>query len=310
MIKIFVGDVGSYLAELALEHDPGAKLILASQKDKLLPGTYYISLADMPQNTERFISFIKQADELKFCPPPTGWSDSVSVLGNFTKQMVDLCNQKHNINKVYNRVPNYLQTIVSKRCTELPQLWIAGCSISHGMGVEIDERYGTLLANQLNMPVSFLTQVGSSVAWAAHQLLSSDINEGDTVVWGLTQRWRFWYFNETGSHNIHPLFNGTTDFDQIELKNLNIRLTQHDTIMQNLQSIMHVQQYLKKIKANLLLIDLYPNNFIEYLGDRSNFLAVEPIDLGFDGGHPGKLSHQLYARELQTWIKANEILGS
>ena len=36
------------------------------------------------------------------------------------------------------------------------QLWCVGCSITHGVGVNANERSGMLIADYLKLPVSFL----------------------------------------------------------------------------------------------------------------------------------------------------------
>ena len=72
------------------------------------------------------------------------------------------------------------------RTNNSPVLWTAGCSVTYGTGVEYSSRWGSLLASYLNLPEVTLSQGGSSIFWAADQLLRSDIRPGDIVVWGLT----------------------------------------------------------------------------------------------------------------------------
>ena len=89
MIKIFVGDVGEYLAEIALKHSAQARLITADTPSVLAPGVYYISYGDL-QDVGLFTSFLRQADDLELCPPSGAWSDSVSAMSEISQQIVNL----------------------------------------------------------------------------------------------------------------------------------------------------------------------------------------------------------------------------
>ena len=66
---------------------------------------------------------------------------------------------------------NEFRTLVDSRKTDNPQLWSVGCSHTYGVGVDKSQRYGQLLAEKIQLPVSFLAQDGSSTAWAADQIL-------------------------------------------------------------------------------------------------------------------------------------------
>jgi hypothetical protein len=83
----------------------------------------------------------------------------------------------------WNKDFNYLTNV---RSDSNPVLWTAGCSFTVGQFLDHKDRWGTLLADYLNLPEVTLSCNGSSIFWAADQILRSDIREGDTVVWGLT----------------------------------------------------------------------------------------------------------------------------
>ena len=67
----------------------------------------------------------------------------------------------------------------------VPVLWTAGCSVTHGMGVSESERWGNILSEYLDMPEISLSMNGASIKWTADQILRSDIKRGDVVVWDL-----------------------------------------------------------------------------------------------------------------------------
>jgi hypothetical protein len=90
------------------------------------------------------------------------------------------------------------------RKTSQPQLWVSGCSFAAGDGVQSNQRYGQILSDRLNLPVSFLAESGSSVTWAADQILRSDLRENDILIWGLTSIPRINYFKNNKVHHVFP----------------------------------------------------------------------------------------------------------
>jgi hypothetical protein len=45
---------------------------------------------------------------------------------------------------------NFLN-LADSRKTNSYQLWVAGCSFAHGIGIQRDQRFGQLLAEKLNL---------------------------------------------------------------------------------------------------------------------------------------------------------------
>ena len=81
---------------------------------------------------------------------------------------------------------NFLDPVDTRK-TDDKQLWIIGCSFANGHGLsDVNQRYGQLIADKLNLPVSFLTITGASNQWAADQIIKSDIRKGDVVIWCIT----------------------------------------------------------------------------------------------------------------------------
>lgn len=203
---------------------------------------------------------------------------------------------------------NEFRTLVDSRKTDNPQLWSVGCSHTYGVGVDKSQRYGQLLAEKIQLPVSFLAQDGSSTAWAADQILRSDIRKNDTVVWGVAypSRMPIWHNDEILHVNVQR------NSDQIEnfLKSYKLKDIKRILAIDHMyyDSIIHIDQvinYCKKIDAKLFIMQVvevpelsfyYRNTkeFLPFIGDkicmRGNF-----VDKGTDGRHGGPIQHQLFA---------------
>lgn len=305
MIKIFVGDVGEYLAEEAKACDASAQLLTADSDPRLKPGVYYTSYGDI-QDLALFTTLLRQADELMICPPPDRWSDNVSAMAELTYQIVNMIQSTKG--QLQTGVPEHVHDLIGDRVTADPQLWIVGDSISHGMGVAPKDRYGELLAKSLKLPVTYLTQVASSIPWASDQILRSDIRSEDIVVWGLTHRQRFVYYTNTSLFNVSAQFEIPVKLTTAEQKMLKQRIILDDNTYQSILAILRVQNFCKKIGSKLILIDMFDDNFQKYLV-MDNYSSVSQVDYGFDYGlHPGPLTHQRYSEHVLNIIKIHENL--
>jgi hypothetical protein len=96
------------------------------------------------------------------------------------------------------------------------KLWIVGCSISHGVGVDPGQCWGALAATQLDLAPEFLTAEGYSIEWAADQILKAPIGPADTVLWGLTTPNRSMWYDDAGQvhHILNVYYQNHSDFDQ------------------------------------------------------------------------------------------------
>ena len=254
-----------------------------------------------------------------YAPPPDGkWSDEkngISKLKQWTEDYLKIFSFRTFVKNFSVAEPdnkNSMLQLTDSRKTTKKQLWVAGCSISHGIGVVSNQRYGQLLSGELNLPVSFLTKGSSSVIWAADQILRSDIQHNDLVVWGITSMQRAPWFNNSKLNHIHirnyeqdPGLDRAFSFDYF---------TSDDIIYRTVCSIFQVINYCEKIGANLLLVSLVDNGtLLEYLKDYHNLLQVGFlwgrnleelwIDIGSDGLHPGDKTHEFYADEILAKIK-------
>jgi hypothetical protein len=203
--------------------------------------------------------------------------------------------------------------LVSGRTNESKQLWIVGCSYAHGIGVSNKQRYGTLIGDALNISTAFLTKGGTSVDWAADQILRSDIRPDDIVVWGLTGSSRFTYADQ-----LYRLHNVRLDnFDQVPDLSSFINkkfLVSNYMVYNTIKSIEQVKNYLDKLTCKFVLA-VFPTNIAEHdiqildftsklknaiiLFDPDNYSF---IDYGTDLLHPGPLHHKFYADRILNHI--------
>jgi hypothetical protein len=319
MITVYVGDVTEYLSTLCRSIDPGAKLLTQENFANLNPGTYYTSVADIG-TLLNFSSVLTQADKIVYAPPQQ-WSDQHNGQSKMQQWSEDYLNIFRFIRQVENFDPavrlqkNTMLQLADQRKTSKQQLWIAGCSFSHGAGVTEQTRYGQLLSDQLGMPASFLTARGSSILWAADQILRSNIQPNDIVVWGLTSWHRTPFFkNNVLFHvNSSSLEKHSEHFD---LVNPDVLDSDH-LFYQSLTSIFQVINFCQKANATLVLASFLDHSVSEYLGSMPNFIMLYKLwgrasgqmylDTGSDGLHPGVETHKFYAD--QIYQKLQELLA-
>jgi hypothetical protein len=310
MITVYVGDVGEYLSILCHAVDPGAKLITDKNFANLAPGTYYTSIADL-STLLNFSSVLRQANKIVYAPPDK-WSDQhkkTSKMQHWTEDYLNVFRFKCQVENFEPKVQinkDAVLHLVDQRKTQKKQLWVAGCSISHGIGVTEQTRYGQVLANQLNIAASFLTCSGSSIVWAADQILRSDIRSGDIVVWGVTSWSRTPFFIDNALSHVMA--------NSLEKHSKHHNLVNADTLAsdhlfyKSLISIFQVITFCQKINAKLVIASLLDDCVCEYLKDQPNFIMLYKlwgrnwdklfIDMGSDGTHPGYITHQFYADQI------------
>lgn len=333
-LAIFLGDVQDYLAVVAKNYDRSAWLLDRSNYSTVETElehrnvTVYTSLGDLPKDLALVSDILAKADII-FYRPPEQWSDGkildITDPGNsmqgLTEILLLLLPRTVRIDGFHPFSPLDRDPIalVDQRKTNQPQLWIAGCSVSHGVGIESNERYGHLLAKDLNMDCSFLTRLGSAIDWAADQILRSDIRKNDLVIWGITAWNRLTYVhNNTLLQGINlSVYDSYPEYHKIvDITNL----FSSQTFYNHFYSIQQVINYCEKIGAKLLLVGLLQGNYsllgflkslpnyvhIPYkLSYQDSMLLQEFEDLGTDRLHPGPKQHQLYKQIISDFIKAN-----
>lgn len=331
MIKriLFFGDVKEP-GICAQKHYPESTLLTKNNLTDYFDQTnkhliYHTSLADLPRDQTIIWKVLDHADTIIFCPPDDKWSDNkhldrydvTSTIQGYTEFLLYVINQnKQNVKNL--NLDHYISdeyiSLKDHRQTQDNQLWICGCSVSHGYGVSESERFGYLLGNSLGLPVSWLTCPGSSIPWAADQLLRSDLRRDDIVIWGLTSENRCTYIYEDESlAHVTPFTAKFIDYNKLDVS--------HDTIKQTLnsrqmsyQAILSVQQvsrFCRIIGAKLLIIGLACSKELTMrLGTLKNFYPYynpnsidQFVDLGTDLLHPGPAQHALYHEFIQSKLK-------
>jgi hypothetical protein len=314
-IIVYVGDVTVFLhQQVKLEHE-SATLITSKNFQNLSPGVYYVSIGDL-DNLSQFGEILRQAHEIHYRPPDE-WSDHHLFPNSMKKWTEDYLNvfacYKDKIMTGYSiSIPDIkgMVRLVDHRIDTCKQIWVAGCSISNGKGVLHDQRYGHLISQKLNLKVSFLTHDGSSIAWAADQILRSDIRAGDLVFWGITSINRFTAWNEIEKKISCCTLNPETW--KVHKKIFKNYFTQKficsdQTLYQSINSIHQVINFCQKIDVQLIMASLLRgmepflkdlDNFIPLSGEFGRYTDNGFMDLGNDNQHPGPRSHQYYADKM------------
>jgi hypothetical protein len=212
---------------------------------------------------------------------------------------------------------NFFNSLLKQRISDNPVLWTLGCSVTYGVGVNYEQRWGSILSANLAMPEISLSLPGHSNTWCADQILRSDVKSGDIVVWGLTDISRVEYATNWDLHSIpitgysklpNNLQHYTLDYFDSQTKFVGV-----------IKNILQVKNYCKKINAKLYLINLMDttyfksvfNNMPDYIdcaAERTHYEYDDPldfIDLGSDNHHPGPKQHQYYAEQILNLIKEN-----
>lgn len=217
----------------------------------------------------------------------------------------------NNINLLNVENINSMQAI---RQHESSVLWTVGCSITYGIGVTDNDRWGKLLSDKLNLPEVSLSRPGASINWAADQILRADIRPGDVVVWGLTNQARFDYAKDW-----KMISKPAVSYNEIPKDLRYWNLNYFDSSTQTLacaRSILQVINFCKKIRATLYIANLLEttwlpiifketHNFIDLTDDFTEAGMLKFIDLGSDNDHPGPKQHQQYAEKIFNFIKEN-----
>jgi hypothetical protein len=314
---LFVGDCTELLAIEATKFDPSAVLIDFNNynnfNDQCTEVTGYTSLADLPKDLSIFWNLLNWADKIIYCPPKL-WSDRKSIdidnplnsMQGLTEYYLYATNKKKN-NVIGLDLPyvdsNLYVKLNNTRDTDSKCLWVAGCSTTSGKGIKYDERYGAILSRQLNCTEILLAEPKTSIAWAADQILRSDIRAHDIVVWGLTNENRLRFWNAGNNEVEHVCVGHKTYIDKIDLSSATLnRLLVHQTnLYVAIQSIHQVVNFCNKIQAKLLIFNIHSSEtlnlhlrditeFKMYLNNNNTYL-----DLGTDNAHPGPNQHQAYA---------------
>lgn len=190
-----------------------------------------------------------------------------------------------------------------------PPLWVAGCSMSSSDGVNDDQRWGHLVAEELDLEEVNLAYPGQSIWYSADQLLRSDIRKGDIVVWQLTATSRV---NVIENDELVGVPTNKAIHSEICNKYFTPEWYGSDTKkILDLRYIAQVQKVMEKIGARLYLVNMMGDSWINRLLDNDDaFLTFNKLiykDLGTDKQHPGPLQHQEYAKQITKVIQGGQL---
>ena len=317
MLKLFVGDNTQELADYANLHFNSVlitssnykQLIKQSKTQDIVGHTSFSDLGKITKTESPFHTLLLAADSIEYCSPEK-WSDHSDAYQLHSMQRITEY-YLYDINRINKNVTgltldhwtnqlNYLNLVDTRRTSE-QNLWISGCSISHGVGVTLDQRYGQLLADSLQLPVSWLTAPGSSIEWAADQILRSDIQKDDILVWGLTTEYRACEWKDGKTYHIN-IYN----FEASETGSLPM-VSEENRLYKALLAINQVENFCNKIGAQLIAFPIISTESMRlHLSKNSSYFEIDYqlgfSDYGSDGIHPGALQHQKYHNFLRQYI--------
>lgn len=305
IIEVFVGDTGEYLHKIAQNNNNTAIMISSKNCKHLLPGTYFTSLGDL-DNLDQLYCILEQANIIRYVPPQK-WTNN--DLKFWTEEYVKmfLYNSKKQIYGLDRPVPDNDITAINclpdHRKSDSPQIWIAGCSISHGIGVTPHQRYGYLIANDLNLPVSFLTASGASNRWISDQIIRSDIRQQDIVFFGITSPGRLSYWDPQEQRIQFAVPEKFSMHRYLKtLVNEKFLASEH-LIYESVISIHNVLNFCNKVNAKVVVGTLIQGietyfadcyNFVHIAGTHSKQHKTKFLDVGNDNRHPGPMSHHFF----------------
>jgi hypothetical protein len=182
-----------------------------------------------------------------------------------------------------------------------PTLWIFGCSLSAGVGVEKCEVYSSKLGDTLRLPVTNVVKAGSSTRWSLRQLLHSDLQPDDVVVWQLTTVERStvkhvdtWPEEVMLKNQSREIILSTTDeqlwFDQISLLDYGVQYLRAKRI----------RFYIVSFDSKSTVLDQCLEQYTRY--PEYCYASNWQVDLGNDQFHPGSKSHHCLFKHLHRKI--------
>lgn len=306
---LIIGDNGFGLAEYASAMFKKNSLITNEnyeQADKFSTDCLYTSLADIDH--DKLLTLCQHAGSIHYWPP-TYWSDKdlCSITEKFLTKIVSYHKLVVRNFAVVNDPTDSL-TLMDQRKSDSGQIWLAGCSYAYGFGLnDSQDRYIEIVATSLNRPWSDLVRPGTSIGWAADQLLRSNIQKDDVVIWGITGINRVDYYIDNRQVTI-PNLGGELPKDV--RKFFDRLITDDNQINQAIKSVYQVNNFVKKVGARLVLIfhndlSLYEHAKIveQYLWDIDGYVPISDRQDFTSDGHPGPVTNKTWAMEILDFLK-------
>ena len=305
-IIIYVGDNTEYLSDLAGDN---SQLIDSRNYHKFLqilqPGIYHTSHADagkITSDSAPLYEILKVADEINYCPP-SKWLDQTSEFEWINTQYLTeyfltlINNEKNNVNGLSDSsliFDKYLKLENTRRNND-PCIFVTGCSISYGVGVNKNQTFGHLVSKKTNKELIMLAKPGSGLEFQKDQILRSGVCSGDIVIWGLTNE-----FRSTEWIGSHP-----------RTEEWNKQSFRETVVYRAVTSIFQVINFCKKSKAQLILLPLICTESLRLgLSHIPEYIQApyqtKNIDLGTDNEHPGPQQHKSWADMILTRLEENK----
>lgn len=271
-------------------------VLITEYRENLPSGVYHTSLGDLP--VDAIIKMSSQFDVIEF--EPQGFDASSDVYKETLLLYQYLAGKNKNTS---DRALQFTDHYDIDTRLDQPMLWVFGCSHSHGIGLRPNElNYGTLLSQDLNLPLKLITKPGSSLHWSYRHLMNSCIQPHDTVIWQLTTPGRISQYNGLRVQEVvlsyskdRKLINCVSEeqlyFNQLSLLNTGVRFLRSIGCRFAITAICdfgHLYNYvLEYVK--------YPEYCYSY---------GMQIDHGTDGLHVGPLSHKAIAQRLLNHLQS------
>ena len=354
MISV-IGDTGIELSQYAKRIYPNAVRWSEVADNEVV----YFSLGDM--NVETFLELLIESKQIIYYNQKLTWSSQ--QLKSVTEHILYLVNELNIVKEIY--IDNFVfqknplhaesidfqkikkeknKVIIKRLCnfsaknflgltdvrkTPAQQIWIAGCSYAQGMELNNDlNRYGELVADYFAMPVSFLAQGGTSINWAADQIIRSNIKAGDILIWGITGVHRLSWFDADSNYifsgNLANRLKSNNKISDATEKQLIEMMLDNSRCFLAQQFILQIESFCNKIGINLIVIyhknlslDSHNQLIIPFLESSEHYVDLYQkvklpmdknlnIDLAHDNSHPGPLTHKTWADILIDYIQEKQ----
>jgi hypothetical protein len=320
---VVVGDIHSTLAEFARSLDPNAYLVTDKDLERSHTGTIYTSLGDF-KHTKDFFNLLIGANRIILHPPETIWSDGCSnhdrySLAWHTDHFCKAASRQHSIplKTPYTDIVDLDRP--ASRLDHTPHVWIAGCSTTYGSGVDPHEVYWHDIVSHLNMPHVVLAKPGTSISWSADQILRADIRQGDMIIWGITNSFRFYWYRSHGSIAVNPAYYDMHSEFASEVPE-SVLVNDH-WAYESIIASQRVKNMCDKLQVQLLLVGIHADiDFSAQWADHSSFLMIHGtngldrdcsfLDYGTDNLHPGPLTHKMYSSKIKQHLNRYPIILS
>jgi hypothetical protein len=311
LVNLYIGDGSRSFSKSITLLDSSAELVTDKNLIKYLnkkTTTAYTSLNDLGQYAwgKEFKQLLDISCNITYVPPAQpAISDKLISLDHIELLLNNyVCGSGKAISGLTSFKEKFATQFLklhSQRCTEGQQMWAVGCSHTVGAGISPQDRYATLISNELQLPCTVLAFNGTSIGWAADQILRSDIRPNDIVFWGITSNGRLSYHSRDRLINI-TASTYTTD-PQLKHQVSIDKLDDINLLYNNVRSVHQVINKCRSVGAKLFMLDVTKNPILTtFLYDLPNYSTgvdyyEEFVDFARDGEHPGPEQHKIYANK-------------